>query len=237
MRLLVAAKSGFPASSLPAGRDGIMITNATSAEEAIALLRREPHDLALLDMRPAVREALDFILQVRTSQSDIPILAVMGERAGDRTAALALGADDAIPTLADPEELYARCASLLRRRRRVSESPLIFGNVTLCRISRDALVGGRPVKLTSLEYALLEYLALRKDRAIGKDALLAHLYDGAEQPEIKVIDVFICKARSKLQRAGADPLITTVWGQGYTINNQQSAGRYPVNDQDHQQVA
>lgn len=77
-----------------------------------------------------------------------------------------------------------------------------------------------PVHLTGKEYAILELLVLRKGMVLTKDAFLNHLYGGMDEPEMKIIDVFICKLRKKLQAAGAGNLITTVWGRGYMLREQ-----------------
>ena len=85
------------------------------------------------------------------------------------------------------------------------------------------LVGGQEVHLTGKEYAILELLVLRKGMVLTKEAFLNHLYGGMDEPEMKIIDVFICKLRKKLALAGADNLIGTVWGRGYMIREPSSA--------------
>jgi two-component system cell cycle response regulator CtrA len=79
------------------------------------------------------------------------------------------------------------------------------------------LVGNVQVHLTGKEYAILELLVLRKGMVLTKEAFLNHLYGGMDEPEMKIIDVFICKLRKKLQLAGADNLIGTIWGRGYML--------------------
>jgi two-component system cell cycle response regulator CtrA len=85
--------------------------------------------------------------------------------------------------------------------------------------SREVTVDGRPVQLTGKEYAILELMVLRKGMVLTKDAFLNHLYGGIDEPEMKIIDVFICKLRKKLAQAGADNLIGTVWGRGYMVRD------------------
>jgi two-component system cell cycle response regulator CtrA len=83
--------------------------------------------------------------------------------------------------------------------------------------SHEVAVDGQAVHLTGKEYAILELLVLRKGMVLTKEAFLNHLYGGMDEPEMKIIDVFICKLRKKLAMAGADNLIGTVWGRGYMI--------------------
>jgi len=81
-------------------------------------------------------------------------------------------------------------------------------------------VVGEPVSLSGKEYAVLEILALRKGGTVTKDVILDHLYGGMDEPEIKIIDVFVCKLRRKFAQAGVSwPLIETVWGRGYCLKD------------------
>ena len=73
------------------------------------------------------------------------------------------------------------------------------------------------VRLTGKEYSILELLVLRKGMVLTKEAFLNHLYGGLDEPEVKIIDVFVCKLRKKLALAGADNMIGTIWGRGYMI--------------------
>ena len=84
-------------------------------------------------------------------------------------------------------------------------------------------VAGTPIHLTGKEYAILELLMLRKGMVLTKEAFLNHLYGGMDEPEVKIIDVFICKLRKKLAQAGADNLIGTVWGRGYMLRDPAAA--------------
>jgi two-component system, cell cycle response regulator CtrA len=88
-------------------------------------------------------------------------------------------------------------------------------------------VEGRQVHLTGKEYAILELLVLRKGMVLTKEAFLNHLYGGMDEPEMKIIDVFVCKLRKKLAQAGADNLIGTVWGRGYMIREPTSLDAPP----------
>jgi two-component system cell cycle response regulator CtrA len=100
---------------------------------------------------------------------------------------------------------------------------LTVGELTLNLGSREATVAGTPVHLTGKEYAILELLVLRKGMVLTKEAFLNHLYGGMDEPEVKIIDVFICKLRKKLAQAGADNLIGTVWGRGYMLRDPAAA--------------
>ena len=85
--------------------------------------------------------------------------------------------------------------------------------------ARVVFIDDRPVHLTGKEYAILELLTLRKGTIATREMLLNHLYGGTDEPELKILDVFVCKLRKKLaQAAGGDHYIETVWGRGYILH-------------------
>ncbi len=138
-----------------------------------------------------------------------------------------MGADDYITKPFDQQELVARIQAIVRRAKGFSQPTLSVGPLTLNLGSREVLVDGRAVHLTGKEYAVLELLTLRKGVVLTKEAFLNHLYGGMDEPEVKIIDVFICKLRKKLASAGAAELIGTVWGRGYVLREPNGAIRLP----------
>ncbi len=96
---------------------------------------------------------------------------------------------------------------------------MTVGPLALDLNAKSASVNGNHVQLTGKEYAILELLVLRRGNVLTKDAFLNHLYGGIDEPEMKIIDVFICKLRRKLQQFGAGHLIGTVWGRGYVLRD------------------
>ena len=136
---------------------------------------------------------------------------------------LGLGADDFITKPFDKAELLARMQAIVRRSKGFSQPSLRVGPLQLNLDSHEVMVDGQPVHLTGKEYSILELLVLRKGMVLTKEAFLNHLYGGMDEPEMKIIDVFICKLRKKLALAGADNLIGTVWGRGYMIREPSSS--------------
>ena len=134
--------------------------------------------------------------------------------------AFAAGADDAISKPCDAQELVARIQAVVRRAKGFSQSSLTVGELSLNLGSHEATVAGTPVHLTGKEYAILELLVLRRGSVLSKENFLDHLYGGMDEPELKIIDVFICKLRKKLAAAtGGKHYIETVWGRGYVLRN------------------
>ena len=112
----------------------------------------------------------------------------------------------------------ARIQAVVRRAKGFAQPTLSVGPLTLNLASREVLVDGAPVHLTGKEYAVLELLTLRKGTVLTKEAFLNHLYGGLDEPEVKIIDVFICKLRKKLAAAtDGKNYIETVWGRGYVL--------------------
>ena len=118
------------------------------------------------------------------------------------------------------EELLARIQAIVRRSQGHSQSIIETGMLQVNLDARTIEVNGKPVHLTGKEYGILELLTLRKGTTLAKEMFLHHLYGGMDEPELKIIDVFICKLRKKLSNAtGGESYIETVWGRGYVLRN------------------
>ena len=112
---------------------------------------------------------------------------------------------------------------------RHSSSVIRTGQLVVDCEARIASVDGQTVRLTGKEYAILELLSVRKGTALTKEMLLDHLYDGGHEPEMKIIDVFMCKLRKKLAQAtGSEHYIETVWGRGYVLRDPAPAVAVPA---------
>jgi two-component system cell cycle response regulator CtrA len=199
---------------------GAVIDQAASGEEALELVRHYEYDILVLDLILPDMEGYEVIRRARAGRVDVPILVLSGlSRPQAKVKALAAGADDFMTKPFDKDELIARIQAIVRRSKGFSQSVLRVGQLQLNLDSRDVTVGNAPVHLTGKEYAILELLVLRKGMVLTKEAFLNHLYGGMDEPEMKIIDVFICKLRKKLAQAGADNLIGTVWGRGYMMRD------------------
>ena len=155
---------------------------------------------------------------MRVARNDTPVLILSGITMPQaRVKALSLGADDFITKPYDKAELLARMQAVVRRSKGFSQPTVRLGRMELNLDSREVTIDGRDIHLTGKEYSILELLVLRKGMVLTKEAFLNHLYGGMDEPEVKIIDVFVCKLRKKLARAGADGIIGTIWGRGYMI--------------------
>jgi two-component system cell cycle response regulator CtrA len=136
----------------------------------------------------------------------------------DKIKGLNIGADDYLTKPFDKNELVARIQSVVRRSKGHAQSIIRTGKLTVNLDSKAVQVDGRHVHLTGKEYGIVELLSLRKGTSITKEMFLNHLYGGMDEPELKIIDVFICKLRKKLSAAtGGENYIETIWGRGYLL--------------------
>ena len=204
---------------------GAVVDTADTGEEALELVRHYDYDIVVLDLMLPDMDGYEVVRRMRAGRLDTPVLILSGlSRPQAKVKGFGLGADDFITKPFDKAELLARIQAVVRRSKGYSQPTLRIGPLQLNLDSREVSVAGRQVHLTGKEYAILELLVLRKGMVLTKETFLNHLYGGMDEPEMKIIDVFICKLRKKLAQAGADNLIGTVWGRGYMMREPERAG-------------
>jgi len=195
---------------------------AETGAEAIDLAKLYDYDAIIMDVMLPDGEGFDVVRRLRAMKNTAPILMLSAQsRAEQKIKGLQAGADDYLAKPFDQQELVARLQAIIRRSKGFSHSRLEVGGITMDLSAREVSVDGLPLPLTSKEYAILELLVLRRGAVLSKENFLDHLYGGIDEPDSKIIDVFICKLRKKLGSAGADNLIGTVWGRGYIVRDQQ----------------
>ena len=206
---------------------GIIVDTTDTGEEALELLRHYDYDVVVLDLMLPDIEGYEVVRRMRAARQETPVLILSGlSRPAAKVKGFAVGADDFITKPFDKAELVARMQAIVRRSKGYSQPTLRVGKLQLNLDSREVLVSGIPVHLTGKEYSILELLVLRKGMVLTKEAFLNHLYGGMDEPEMKIIDVFICKLRKKLSQAGEGNLIGTVWGRGYMMRDPSSEGNF-----------
>jgi two-component system cell cycle response regulator CtrA len=199
---------------------GMIVESADTGEEALELARLYDYDIVVLDLMLPDMEGYEVVRRLRAARCTTPVLILSGlSRPGAKVKGFGLGADDFIMKPFDGQELIARIQAIVRRAKGFAQPSITVGRLTLDLGAREASVAGRPVHLTGKEYAILELLILRKGMVMTKEAFLNHLYGGMDEPEVKIIDVFVCKLRKKLHQAGCEELIGTVWGRGYVLRD------------------
>ncbi len=200
--------------------NGAVVDHIDCGEEAVELARRYDYDLVVLDLMLPDIEGFEVLRRLRAGRIDTPVLVTSSlTRPQAKVKAFSCGADDVIAKPFDTAELLARMQAIIRRSKGYAQPTLWIGPVQLKLDVREVSVNGTGVHLTGKEYAILELLVLRRGMVLTKEAFLSHLYGGMDEPEAKIIDVFICKLRRKLADAGAPSVIGTVWGRGYTVRD------------------
>ena len=198
----------------------MIVDTADTGEEAVELAKLYDYDIMILDLMLPDIDGAEVVRRMRAARVETPVLVLSGiSRPQTKVKVFGMGADDFITKPFDQQELVARLQAIVRRTKGFSQPTLSVGPLNLNLGSREVTVDGTTVHLTGKEYAILELLALRKGVVMTKEAFLNHLYGGIDEPEVKIIDVFICKLRKKLAQAGATDLIGTVWGRGYVLRD------------------
>ena len=194
-------------------------------EEGVDLAKLYDYDLILLDLNLPDMHGHEVLRQLRVARVETPVLILTGEDDTEsKIKGFGSGADDYLTKPFHREELIARIHAIIRRSKGHSQSLIRTGKVVVNLDAKTVSVGGTPVHLTGKEYQMLELLSLRKGTTLTKEMFLNHLYGGMDEPELKIIDVFICKLRKKLSIATeGDNYIETVWGRGYVLRDPDAA--------------
>ncbi|NQW15641.1 MAG: response regulator transcription factor [Rhodobacter sp.] len=199
-------------------------------EEGIDLAKLYDYDLILLDLNLPDMNGHEVLRQLRRAKVDTPILILSGnDDADNKIRGFGFGADDYLTKPFHREELIARIHAIIRRSKGHAQSIITTGRITVNLDAKTVEVDAAPVHLTGKEYQMLELLSLRKGSTLTKEMFLNHLYGGMDEPELKIIDVFICKLRKKLSVAtGGENHIETVWGRGYVLRDPERLSLPPT---------
>ena len=188
-------------------------------EEGIDLAKLYDYDLILLDLNLPDMNGHEVLRQLRLARVETPILILSGaDDTENKIKGFGFGADDYMTKPFHREELVARIHAIIRRSKGHAQSTIRTGKITVNLDAKTVEADGQAVHLTGKEYQMLELLSLRKGTTLTKEMFLNHLYGGMDEPELKIIDVFICKLRKKLANASQGRnYIETVWGRGYVL--------------------
>lgn len=193
---------------------GYAVDTATDGEEGHFLGDTEPYDAVVLDVGLPQLDGISVLEQWRRAGRKMPVLILTArDRWSDKVQGIDAGADDYVAKPFHIEEVLARVRALVRRAAGHASNEVECGPVRLDTRSGRVTVDGNPVKLTSHEYKVLEYLMLHRDRVVSRTELIEHLYDQDFDRDSNTIEVFVGRLRKKV----SGDLIETVRGLGYRI--------------------
>ena len=229
MRILLVEDDPSTARSIELAlkKEGFVCDTTDLGEEGLEIGRLYDYDLMILDLMLPDMDGYEVVRRLRAARVQTPVLILSGLTDTDKKIkGLGVGADDYVTKPFDMAELVARIQAVVRRSRGHAQSVIRTGRLTVDLDKQSVTVDERPVHLTAKEYAILELLSLRKGTTLTKEMFLNHLYGGIDEPELKIIDVFICKLRKKLTSAThGDNYIHTVWGRGYVLKDPELGSR------------
>jgi two-component system, cell cycle response regulator CtrA len=221
MRVLLIEDDASTAKSIELMLKGFNVYTTGLGEEGFDLGKLYDHDIILLDLNLPDVSGFEVLRSLRVSKVKTPILILSG-LAGieDKVKGLGIGADDYLTKPFHKNELVARIHALVRRSRGHAQSVIQTGELVVNLDTKTVEVNSARVHLTGKEYQMLELLSLRKGTPLSKEMFLNHLYGGMDEPEVKIIDVFICKLRKKLANASnGKNFVETLWGRGHVLRD------------------
>jgi two-component system, cell cycle response regulator CtrA len=229
MRVLLIEDDGATSRSieLMLQSEGFNVYTTDLGEEGADLGKIYDYDIILLDLDLPDMGGFEVLKALRVSRVRSPIL-ILSALAGteSKVKGLGFGADDYMTKPFHKDELVARIHAIVRRSQGHAQSVIEIGNLRINLDTRTVDADGQRMHLTGKEYQMLELLSLRQGTTLSKEMFLNNLYGGMDEPEMKIIDVFICKLRKKLAAAtGGKHVIETVWGRGYVVRKPEVASQ------------
>jgi two-component system cell cycle response regulator CtrA len=199
--------------------EGFVCHVAYNGNDGIDMLKFYDYDIVILDLILPDVNGFEVLETIKRSKKDVSVMVLSAiTSVDDKVKCLSNGADDYLTKPFSKVELLARVYAIMRRMSGLRLSVIEIGPLSLDFGSRIVTINGDEVPLTSKEYSMLELLALKRGSIITKETFLNHIYGGMDEPDMKIVDVFICKLRKKMADAsGGLNFIETIWGRGYTL--------------------
>ena len=223
MRVLLVEDDPTPSKSIEMmlSSAGMVLDTTDLGEDGLEIGKLYDYDIIVLDLMLPDIDGYEVLRRLRAAKVETPVLILSGlTESEQKVKGLGTGADDYLTKPFNKNELVARIHAIVRRSKGHSESIIRTGKLSVNLDGRTVEVDDKPVHLTGKEYGIMELLSLRKGTTLTKEMFLNHLYNGMDEPELKIIDVFVCKLRKKLAAVSDEEVyIHTVWGRGYVLRD------------------
>ena len=220
MRILVVEDERKVASFIKHGleEERYIVETVGDGITGLDMAMNNPFDAILLDILLPGKDGFEILKELRDAGVSTPIIMLTARGSTeDRVAGLDFGADDYIAKPFSFEELAARLRSILRRSSPEKSTKLKCGDLVLDTVSHLAFRFGREIELTTKEYALLEYLMRNKNRILSRSTITQHVWKHNFDPESNIIDVYIKRLRTKIEKDDSKPLIQSIRSVGYRM--------------------
>lgn len=201
--------------------EGYIVDVAHDGEEGLYMSENYPADAVILDIMLPVMDGLEVLSAMRKKGINTPVILLTARDALiDKIKGLDTGADDYLTKPFVFDELLARVRSLLRRKTDVKEAVIRIADMEINTASHEVRRGARLITLSAKEYALLEYLAYKKNTVVSRSDIIEHIYHEDSEMDSNVVDVYINYLRNKVDKDFKKKLIHTVRGAGYILKEE-----------------
>ena len=199
--------------------NGFAVDHTGNGEDGLHMALTEPYDAAIIDIMLPKLDGLTLIKEMRKNNIKTPVIILSARSTiDDRVKGLHAGGDDYLTKPFAFTELLARVQSLIRRSSRIAEpTSLSVHDISMDFLKRKVTRAGKKIELTSLEFALLEYLIRNVNTVISKTMIMEHIWKYNFDPQTNVVDVLVCRVRNKIDRDFGEKLIYTLRGVGYIL--------------------
>ena len=229
MRVLLIEDDGATAHSLALvlRANGFNVAATDLGEEGVDLGLVYDYDLILLDLSLPDMSGVEVLRMLRRASIGTPIMILSGSaELATKVRTFGFGADDYLTKPFDNDELVARVRAVIRRSKGHGPAVITVGPISVNLADKSVRVDGEPVYLTTKEYQIVELLAQRRGATVTKEMFITALYGGIDEPDIKIIDVFVCKIRRKISEvSGGERFIENVRGLGYVLRDPGGGGQ------------
>lgn len=221
MRLLIIEDDKQIASFIANGlrQEGFAVDNAENGEDGLHLALTEAYDAMIIDIMLPGIDGLTIVEKLRVKNKRTPVLILSAKRSvDDRVRGIQKGGDDYMIKPFAFSELLARIHALLRRSTGFSETKVLeIGELKIDFLKRSVRRADQMLELQPKEFSLLGYLSRNANRVVSKTMIVEHIWDFNFDPQTNVVDVLVCRLRSKVDKDFKEKMIQTVRGVGYVL--------------------